>query len=380
MAGQDAGEIEVLDAVFGATPNAALIHQVIVGSLANRRQGTVKTKTRAEVSGGGAKPRPQKHTGRARAGSIRSPIWRGGGVAFGPSPRSYRHSTPKRMRRGALIGALSGKTAEGGLVVIESFDPPRPKTKDVVAALAALGAGSSVLLVADGASREALRAARNIPKLDTAPSHTLNALDLINHRTVVMTVEAVRGVESVWGGGNVNAAPADAEPAVEMVEDETAAEMTADAEPDVEMVDDETTADAESDVEMADEPTAETTTDAEPDVEMADAEPDVETADEPDAETTPDDESDVEMVDAEPVAETTPDDESNVELVDDEPAVETTPDDEPAVEMVDDEPAVETTDAAADATPDDEPDAETTPDAAAAETPAAESSGEGEKE
>ena len=347
MAGQDAGEIEVLDAVFGATPNAALIHQVIVGSLANRRQGTVKTKTRAEVSGGGAKPRPQKHTGRARAGSIRSPIWRGGGVAFGPSPRSYRHSTPKRMRRGALIGALSGKTAEGGLVVIEKFDPPRPKTKDVVAALAALGAGPSVLLVADGASKEALRAARNIPKLDTAPSHTLNALDLINHRTVVMTVEAVRGVESVWGGGNVNAAPADDEPAVEMV----------DVEPAVEMVDAETA--------------AETT---------ADAEPDVETVDEPDAETTADAESDVEMVDAEPVAETTPDDESNVELVDDEPAVETTPDDEPAVEMVDDEPAVETTDAAADATPDDEPDAETTPDAAAAETPAAESSGEGEKE
>ena len=88
MSGEDAGEIEVLDAVFGAAPNAALIHQVVVGSLANRRQGTAKTKTRAEVSGGGAKPRPQKHTGRARAGSIRSPIWRGGGVTFGPSPRS----------------------------------------------------------------------------------------------------------------------------------------------------------------------------------------------------------------------------------------------------------------------------------------------------
>ena len=348
MAGEDAGEIEVLDAVFGATPNAALIHQVIVGSLANRRQGTVKTKTRAEVSGGGAKPRPQKHTGRARAGSIRSPIWRGGGVAFGPAPRNYRRNTPKRMRRGALVGALSGKTAEGGLVVIESFDPPRPKTKDVVAALAALGAGPSVLLVADGASKEALRAARNIPKLDTAPSHTLNALDLINHRTVVMTVEAVRGVESVWGG-NAKAAPADDEPVAEMVDDE----------PDVEMVDD--------------EPAAEMPADAEPDVETTvDAEPV--------AETPADAEPDVEMVDDEPAAETTADDETAAEMVDDETAAETTADAESDVEMVDDETAVETTDAAADATTDDEPAAETTPDAADVETPpAAESSGEGEE-
>ena len=206
MSGEDAGEIEVLDAVFGATPNAALIHQVVVGSLANRRQGTAKTKTRAEVSGGGAKPRPQKHTGRARAGSIRSPIWRGGGVTFGPSPRSYRHNTPKRMRRGALIGALSGKASEGGLVVVENFDPPRPKTKDVVRALGALGAGPSVLLIADGAAPEAVRAARNIPKVKTAPSHTLNALDLLNHRTVLMTVQAVRSVESIWGGERARAA------------------------------------------------------------------------------------------------------------------------------------------------------------------------------
>ena len=379
MAGEDAGEIEVLDAVFGATPNAALIHQVIVGSLANRRQGTVKTKTRAEVSGGGAKPRPQKHTGRARAGSIRSPIWRGGGVAFGPSPRNYRRNTPKRMRRGALIGALSGKTAEGGLVVIESFDPPRPKTKDVVAALAALGAGPSVLLVADGASREALRAARNIPRLDTAPSHTLNALDLINHRTVVMTVEAVRGVESVWGG-NAAPSPADAESDVEMVGDETAAEMVVDSEtaavemvdsePDVEMVDDEPAAETPADAE----PAAETPADAEPDVEMVD--------DEPVAEATADAEPDAEMADDETAAETPADAEPDVEMVDDEPAAETTADDDPDVEMVDDETAAETT-------PDDEPSAETAPDAAdvetapdaesSAETPAAESSGEVEE-
>ena len=290
MAGQAAGEIEVLDEVFGATPNAALIHQVVVGSLANRRQGTAKTKTRAEVSGGGAKPRPQKHTGRARAGSIRSPIWRGGGVTFGPSPRSYRHNTPKRMRRGALIGALSGKAAEGGVVVVENFAPPRPKTKDVVAALAALGAGASVLLVADGASREALRAARNIPRLKTAPSHTLNALDLLNHRTVIMTVEAVRGVESVWGGKK-RAAVVDeaddetvAEAADETVDEsveETVDEIVADAETvadDDSVADDETVSDAETDADAESVADAEAVADTEQSVadteSVADAEMD----------------------------------------------------------------------------------------------------------
>ena len=109
LAGEVTGAIAVRDDVFGVEPNIALMHQVMVGQLANRRQGTVKTKSRGEVAGGGAKPRPQKHTGRARAGSIRSPIWRGGGVTFGPRPRSYRHNTPKRMRRGSLISALSGK-------------------------------------------------------------------------------------------------------------------------------------------------------------------------------------------------------------------------------------------------------------------------------
>ena len=200
MQGAVTGSIEVRDDVFGAEVNQALIHQVMVGQLANRRQGTAKTKTRAEASGGGAKPRPQKHTGRARAGSTRSPIWKGGGVTFGPSPRSYRHNTPRRMRRGALISTLSGKVRDGGLVVIDEFDLPANKTSAVVQALGALGAGRSVLLVADGAASETLRAARNVPKLKMAPSHTLNTVDLLSHRTVVMTVQAVRNAESIWGG------------------------------------------------------------------------------------------------------------------------------------------------------------------------------------
>ena len=198
--GSVTGTISVRDDVFGASVNPALIHQVLVGQLANRRQGTAKTKTRAEVAGGGAKPRPQKHTGRARAGSIRSPIWKGGGVTFGPSPRSYRHNTPKQMRRGALISTLSGKVADGSVVVVEDLDISPPKTKAVVQALSSLGVGPSVLLVADGASTEVLRAARNIPRLKMAPSHTLNTVDVLNHRTVIMTVDAVRNAEAIWGG------------------------------------------------------------------------------------------------------------------------------------------------------------------------------------
>ena len=199
ISGEVTGAIEVRDDVFGVKLNPALIHQTIVGQLANRRQGTAKTKTRAEVSGGGAKPRPQKYTGRSRQGSIRSPIWKGGGVTFGPRPRSYRHNTPKRMRRGALLSSLSGKAGDGSLVVVDNFDVPA-KTKAVADALKSLGAGKTVLLIADGAGPETLRAARNIPGLKMGPSHTLNAVDLLNHRTVIMTEQAVRNAEAIWGG------------------------------------------------------------------------------------------------------------------------------------------------------------------------------------
>ena len=200
LAGEVTGDITVRDDVFGAKVNSALIHQVMVGQLANRRQGTAKAKTRAEVAGGGAKPRPQKHSGRARAGSIRSPIWRGGGATFGPRPRSYRHNTPKQMRRGALISTLSGKVEDGGIVVVEDFNFAEPKTKSIAQALRNLGASSSVLLVADGANGDVLRAARNIPRLTMKPSQTLSTVDLLDSRTVVMTVEAVRNAESIWGG------------------------------------------------------------------------------------------------------------------------------------------------------------------------------------
>ena len=198
--GDVAGNVQVREDVFGVPMNQALVHQVVVGQLANARQGTASTKTRAQVSGGGAKPRPQKGTGRARQGTIRAPQFRGGGVVFGPHPRSYRHRTPKRMRRLSLVAALSDKAREDRLVVVEdlSFDPP--KTGEMAKLLKALGAGPPVLLVADGADPVVLRSARNIPRVKLLPANLLNTLDLVRHRTVVMTLDAVRKAEDLWGG------------------------------------------------------------------------------------------------------------------------------------------------------------------------------------
>ncbi len=193
-------DIDVRDDVFDAPRNEALVHQVTVGQLANQRQGTADTKTRGRVSGGGRKPRPQKGTGSARAGTIRSPIWKGGGVVFGPHPRSYRQRTPKRMRRLALLSVLSDKVRDGELVVLDSFALDQPRTAEMAEVLGALDATSSVLLVVDGADQDALAASRNIQKLKTLPASLLNALDLMNHRKVIMTVEAVRKAEEIWGG------------------------------------------------------------------------------------------------------------------------------------------------------------------------------------
>ena len=198
--GKVIGTIEVRDDVFGLPMNTAPVHQVMVGQLANARQGTASTKTRGMVSGGGAKPRPQKHTGRARQGTIRAPQWRGGGVVFGPGPRSYRHHTPRRMRRLALLTMLSDKVRKDELVVLENLELDQPKTKEMVKVLDALDAGQSVLLVADGADKTTLRCASNIPRLKMQPASVLNTLDLLNHRKVIMTLDAVRKAEELWGG------------------------------------------------------------------------------------------------------------------------------------------------------------------------------------
>ena len=198
--GESVGRVEVRDDVFSAPSNEALVHQVIVGQLANRRVGTVATKNRSRVSGGGRKPRPQKGMGAARQGSIRSPHYKGGGVVFGPTPRSYRQRTPRRMRRQALVASLSDKVRNDELIVVDEISVDAPKTSQMAAVLEALDAGRNAILVADGSDEGVIRSARNIPGLRMLPASLLNALDLVSHRKVVMTLDAVRRAEALWSG------------------------------------------------------------------------------------------------------------------------------------------------------------------------------------
>ena len=198
--GESAGEIDVRPDVFAVPEKMSLVHQVTTAHLANKRQGTAKTKTRAEVSGGGAKPRPQKHTGGSRQGSIRSPLWVGGGRAFGPTPRSYRQSTPKKMRRIAILSALSSKYRDGNLVVLNDLDISSGKTKEMASVLDSLNITKSVLVVTDVPNENVITASRNLNKVKTLPAHVINTLDLVNKSTVVMTVDAVRKIEDLWGG------------------------------------------------------------------------------------------------------------------------------------------------------------------------------------
>ena len=197
--GKVVGSVQVRDDVFGVPPNPAVVHQVLVGQLANARQGTVSVKSRSGVSGGGRKPRPQKHTGQSRAGTIRASQWRGGGAAFGPQPRSYRQRTTKRMRRLSLVTVLSDKVREDDLVVLENLDLEQARTKEMVGVLDAVGAGPAPLLVADGAGDGVFRAARNIPRLRMLPAALLNTADLLKPGKVVMTQEALRKAEVLWG-------------------------------------------------------------------------------------------------------------------------------------------------------------------------------------
>ena len=194
------GEIEVRNDVFAVPERRALVHQVMVAHLANKRLGTAKTKTRAEVSGGGAKPRPQKHSGRSRQGSIRSPIWVGGGRAFGPSPRSYRKRTPKKMRRQAILCVLSNKVRNDDLVVVEDLDLDQGRTSEVLGILDVLGLNGSTLIITEIPNNNVVQGARNISKVKTLPVKVLNTLDMLNNKSLLITVEAVRKAEEIWGG------------------------------------------------------------------------------------------------------------------------------------------------------------------------------------
>ena len=200
-AGQEIDKIELDEAVFGLQPNEAVVHQALVRQLANSRQGTADTKTRREVSGSSRKLYKQKHTGMARAGNKRSPLRRGGGVIFGPHPRSYRQAMPKKMRRLAIRSILSAKVADEELKVIDTFGLEEPKTKQMAQVLQALGIWSSALLVTADLDTTVVKSARNIAMVKTLPANMLNVGDLMSCDTLLMTVDAVRRVESMLGEG-----------------------------------------------------------------------------------------------------------------------------------------------------------------------------------
>jgi large subunit ribosomal protein L4 len=193
--GAESGSVELDDDIFGIEPNVAVMHQVVTAQLAARRAGTQSTKTRAEVRGGGAKPWKQKGTGRARQGSIRSPQWKGGGVALGPKPRSYAQRTPKKMIKLALRSALSDRAAEGKVIVVERWEFDSPRTKDAVAALDALGLEGRVLVVLGDDDVDAGRSFRNLPEVQILEARELNAYDVLVNDYVVFTKDNLPGAE-----------------------------------------------------------------------------------------------------------------------------------------------------------------------------------------
>ena len=187
VSGGDAGKVQLDESYFGIQPNVPVMHQVMTAQLAARRSGTQSTKTRSEVSGGGAKPYRQKGTGNARQGSIRAPHFSGGGIALGPKPRGYAQRTPKKMIRLALRSALSDRAAEGRVIVVDQWGFDSPSTKAGVAALAALGVEGRVLVVLDPSDANAALSLRNIPEVQLITTGELNAYDVLCNDTVVFT-------------------------------------------------------------------------------------------------------------------------------------------------------------------------------------------------
>ncbi len=197
--GATVGEITLSDAVFGAEVNPGLLHEVVQMYLANKRQGTADTKTRAEVSGGGRKPWRQKAPGRARHGSIRSPLWRKGGIVFGPHPREYGWSMPKKARRAALRQALSAKVKSGELIVVDKFELEAPKTREVATLLKNLKVDGSAFIVTAQEDVNIYKSARNIPGVRVNAARNLNAYDVLAASKLVFTQDAVAKVEEVLG-------------------------------------------------------------------------------------------------------------------------------------------------------------------------------------
>ena len=198
MAGQEVGAIELKDAIFGIEPNQNAVHAVVKNILANRRQGTQSAKTRAEVRGGGRKPFRQKGTGRHRQGSSTDPSQVGGGVVFAPKPRSYRYSLPKKLRRLAMLSALSSKVAEKEIIVIDEIKFEEPKTKEMVKMLEAVKAGKKALIVTAEKDYNIVKSAANIPGVRTALVTTMNVYDIINAQYLVVDQTALAKIEEVY--------------------------------------------------------------------------------------------------------------------------------------------------------------------------------------
>lgn len=195
--GKEAGQLDLNDAVFGIEPNEAVVFDVVISQRASLRQGTHAVKNRSAVRGGGRKPWRQKGTGRARQGSIRSPQWRGGGVVFGPTPRSYAYKLPQKMRRLALKSVYSEKVAENKFVAVESLSFETPKTKQFAEVLSALSIDTKVLVILEEGNDLAALSARNLPNVKVATGNTASVLDIVGADKLLVTKAAVSTIEEV---------------------------------------------------------------------------------------------------------------------------------------------------------------------------------------
>ena len=199
MKGKVVGSVQLSDNIFGIEPNETVLHEIVVNQLANKRQGTQSTLTRAQVSGGGRKPWRQKGTGHARQGSIRAPQWRHGGVVFAPKPRDYSYAVNKKEKRLALKSALSSKCKDGSVIVLDSVGLFEYKTKIIAEMLKALSiSGSKALMVLSDLKKEVIRSSRNIKGLKTSQVNTLNVYDILNAKHLVLEKESLPKIEEVY--------------------------------------------------------------------------------------------------------------------------------------------------------------------------------------
>lgn len=199
MAGEKIQEVELREDIFGVPVNESVMHQALLRQLANARLGTVDTKTRGDVKGGGKKPWRQKGTGRARQGTTRAPHWRGGGIVFGPHPRSYEQKMPKKMRQLALKSALSSKVSAGQIVLVDQLSMEMPKTKDFVQFLGNLPVRSSTLVLLPEQDMNVEKSAHNLPYVKTLRANCLNVADILGYDCLLLSLASLQVIETIWG-------------------------------------------------------------------------------------------------------------------------------------------------------------------------------------